>query len=149
MSMFVSMFLAILLTVPGAAPVSLMGERIQTKEFDGIVVYPGGKDAQDTWVPTRAQIVEAEAALRERVPRSDVAKTRVGRELSKFKRQYHPIVQSGDKRLRIVGFHESQVGDGRWLLHPSWVSGGGDYFFFAVYSFNSKRIAQVRINAPK
>lgn len=136
----------------GASPIrrDTVGERITTRWFDGVVVYPAGKqESRHWWIPTRADVLEAEAALRAYVPRSNVRRTRVGRELSRYKRQYQPFRSDDGRQLGIVGFHESQVKDGTWLDQPRMVSGGGDYFFVASYSFRHKRIEAIRINAPK
>ena len=126
-----------------------MGERITTTAFDGVVVYPAGRnESKYWWIPTRRDVMAAEAALTAAVSRSALAKTRVGRELHHYKRQYRPI-RNGGRQIVIIGFHESQVDDGRWLRQPLIAMGGGDNFFDATYSFKTGTIVSLNVNAPK
>src|SRR5262245_63738747 len=85
---------------PPARSVNLIGERITTKEFDGVVVYPAAIDeSEHWWVPSRADIVRAETALRLAIPRSTIRSTRVARELSRYKRQYQAVRKNGEKTI--------------------------------------------------
>lgn len=83
------------------------------------------------------------------MPRSGLRNTRVARELSRYKRQYQPWRERGEKKIVIVGFHESKVTDGGWLRHLLTVMGGGDYFFMASYSVRSGTITSIHVNGPK
>ena len=143
--------LVLVLALILAAPrVDAVGERITTKTFDGIVVYPGGKaETKYWWIPERRHVFEAEAALAAAVSKSSIRDTRVGKELARYKRQYQPVRRGAERRIAIFGFHDSQVADGRWLRQPLVVNGGGDLFFVATYSLDTRSILSMRINAPK
>src|SRR4051794_3597899 len=94
---------AMLLLAASPIPTSeSIGDRITMRRFDGVVVYPAGEqESRHWWIPTRADVFEAEEALRLAVPRSKVGRTRVGRELSKYKRQYRPNRVGNDRQLTI------------------------------------------------
>jgi hypothetical protein len=124
-----------------------IGIRIVAPRFDGVIVspQPGG------WRPSPEEILKAEVALERFVPRSRVARTRVGRELGKYKRHYYGAQAGGRKTIRIWGLHggEKWVSDGTWLKTRFSVAGGGDLFFRATYDLQSDRITEIGINAPK
>jgi hypothetical protein len=138
----------VLFGVSVSMPPFVMGTRVRSGQIDGIVVFM--PDARSTWTPTLAQILTAETAFRAALPGSEAAKTRVGRELKKYKRQYYPLRVGNDRRIRILGLHDSTapVHDGSWLRSPCGVVGGGDRYFEAVYSFKYGTIERIRINSP-
>jgi hypothetical protein len=128
------------------SPVTI-GIRIVTPRFDGVIVAP----QEGVWRPSPEEILKAEKALERFVPTSRVGRTRVGRELGKYKRHYYGAQADGRKTIHIWGLHGTAkwATDGTWLKSRFSVAGGGDLFFRATYDLQADRITDIGINAAK
>ena len=126
-----------------------IGVRITASSYDGVLVS-ADRDTAAAWEATPANVEEAESALATLFKGPAYKRTRLSRELPRYKRQYWPVLRGNRKVLLIFGFHETQkpASTRDWLNQVCSVAGGGDYFFRAEYDFAARK-AVGGPNGPK
>lgn len=157
--------LTVLLVLSSAAPQVLAPRpvRVAGAGYEGAIVSAetlladprNVKKPASFWTPTEADIREAEARLSGYLTSPEAAAvvrgTRIGSELTRYRRQYWGTVVRGQRHVLMLFVHaDSSPGrSGLWYRGAFVVMGGGDQFFRVSYDVRTRRFSGLRVNAPE